>query len=469
MSNAQDSSNPLRSVLDTLKDRLTSKPRPRARLRGASGVLAGDDYPELRDLGERSGPPLPVPEPCAGRLERLLEEGNLRALEPEQVRGVVGEILQGGLLEAFGQVMDQIRAALQSPGADDRRWGLGVVEAVLGQEEPGLLPYGTLPLLFDCMGHALAREEDAGLRNDALPIVASLLGMGAIQEDVPTVHARLAWLSRTAAGDGLAARILASRNLVLPMLTLYFRQGHQVLESRVLPFMRSLGEPGARTLVALLEEEGSRQHRNRILELLKRLGPLSLPALEEGLDEGSWQLVRNALNLVGELEEPQAFEHVAPCLAHGDARVVHAAVRALWKTGGARAEPYLLDLLAQEDGEYLPDVLEGLGHVGTAAAVPALERLAGSGDESRRIQALETLAKVKRPEAIPFLEAQLQRRGKIFRAAASMPIRLAAARALAAIGTKDACQVLAETLHDEPPGPDREALRAQMEGLAPWG
>ncbi|HWQ08451.1 MAG TPA: hypothetical protein VN436_05065, partial [Holophaga sp.] len=159
MSNSKDSSNPLRSVLDTLKDHITSKPRPLARLRGDSGVLSGDDYPVLRDLGERSGPP------CVAPLESLLEAGDFRALEPAQVRGAVAGILQGGLLEAFGQVMDQIRAALQSPGADDRRWGLGAVEAVLSLEDPGLLPYGTLPLLFDCVGHALAREEDARLRN----------------------------------------------------------------------------------------------------------------------------------------------------------------------------------------------------------------------------------------------------------------------------------------------------------------
>ena len=309
------------------------------------------------------------------------------------------------------------------------------------------------------------------LRDSALDSTAMLLGIEAIQGDLESVHVHLDWMERTAKGRGAeyAARIKASRHLALPPLALLFKEGHAVLESRVLPFFRFTGESGARVLMMLLEEEQNRQHRSRILELLKLLGPLSVPALKEGLVAGSWQLVRNALNLVGDLEEAQAFEYVVPCLDHGDSRVVHAAIRALWKTGGVRAESYLLELLPRASHEIQPEILKALSQIGTAAAIPAIGALTKDAGEGLRVNALDTLGQLKHPEAIPILEAQLRREGWIFKTAAPMSVRLAAARALLSIGTQEARRILDQVVKAEPKGPGQEALQKAATNLDAWG
>ena len=262
---------------------------------------------------------------------------------------------------------------------------------------------------------------------------------------------------------------MASRQLALPILGLLFQEGHAVLESQVLPFFRFVGEPGARTLMTLLDEEQNRQHRNRILELLKLLGALSIPALKEGLVSGSWQQVRNALNLVGDLGEAQAFEYVVPCLDHADPRVVHAAIRALWKTGGVRAERYLLELLPGAKAETQSEILQGLGQIGSASAVPAIGRLAQAGGDVLRIQALDTLGQLKRPEAVPILEGLAQAEG------ADLQDRRTHAHPAGGGpgpgGHRDpGCpRILDQVLQEEPKGADQESLRKTTLGLNAWG
>jgi HEAT repeat protein len=332
------------------------------------------------------------------------------------------------------------------------------------------VPYGTLPLLLDCVGRLLVKEERVELRDAAIDLTAQLLGIEAAHGELESVHAHLAWLERTARARGTeyAGRVLASRSLVLRPLDAYFREGQRVLKDRVLPFFQFVGEPGVRTLTQVLDEEQSRQHRNRILELIKLLGPLSFPALKEGLVSGSWHLVRNSLNLVGELEESQAFEYIVPCLEHPDARVVRSAIRALWKTGGARAERYLLELLPKADAEIQAEVLHGLTLIGTAQSVPAIGILAAQGPEGLRLQALETLGRLKLAEALPILEAQIQRKGRIFKTAEPMPIRLAAAKALLSIGTQEARRILDQVVKDEPKPSDQEAFRKIASGISTW-
>jgi hypothetical protein len=474
MPSPQDPYNPFRSVLNSLKNRIAPEKELKRKWRDEPGELTADDYPVLSLLEEKKKP-VPQTEPAGEspdvRLKKLVQEGHLRKLDAEQLGQILREMLDGGFLEAFVQAIEHIHRALESPAPDDRRWALESVRALISLEDQSLIPYGTLPLLLDCVGRLLVKEERVELRDSALESTATLLGIEAVHGDLENVHAHLAWLERTARGRGVeyAARITASRQLAIPPLQLLFKDGHVVLESRVLPIFRFIGEPGARTLMMLLDEEQNRQHRNRIIELLKLMSPLSIPALKEGLVAGSWQLVRNALNLVGDLEEAQAFEYVVPCLEHPDHRVVHSAIRALWKTGGARAESYLLELLPQSKAEIQAEILQGLGQIGTAAVVPAIGSLAAQAKEDLRIKALDTLAQLKHPEAIPCIEAQLKRKGRIFKTSEPMPVRLAAARALVAIGTQEARRVLDQVLKDEPKGPDQEALRKASAILNAWG
>lgn len=473
MPSPQDPSNPLRTVLTSLKSSMGSGKEVKQKWKEETGELTAEDYPALSLLKPKvkaAASEIPERESHDARLKRIVQEGELRKLEGGAIGQIFLELLKGGFPDTFIEAIDQLHKALDSQAPDDRRWALESVRALITLEDLSLIPYGTLPLLLDCVGRALVKEERVELRDAALEATAMLLGIEAVHGELESVHAHLAWLERTARARGAeyAARIMASRQLALPILGLLFQEGHAVLESQVLPFFRFVGEPGARTLMTLLDEEQNRQHRNRILELLKLLGALSIPALKEGLVSGSWQQVRNALNLVGDLGEAQAFEYVVPCLDHVDPRVVHAAIRALWKTGGVRAERYLLELLPGAKAETQSEILQGLGQIGSASAVPALGRVAQTGGDVLRILALDTLGQLKRPEAVPILEGLLKRKGRIFKTAEPMPIRLAAARALVAIGTQDARRILDQVLQEEPKGADQESLRKTTLGLSAW-
>jgi HEAT repeat protein len=428
-------------------------------------VLSGDNYPELRLRSEWTAAVQVVESKETAspetQFENLIKEGQLRNLDGARLAQIYKELLSNGFQALFILVVDQVRIALDSSAPDDRRWALESVGALTSLEDLNLIPYGTLPLLLDCVGRLLVKEERVELRDSALEITALLLGIEAAQGELESAQAHLAWLQRATRTRGAeyTGRILASRKLVQPILQLFFREGRAVLESRVMPFLTFNGEIGARTLVQLLDEENDRQHRNRILELLKRLGPLSIHALQEGLVAGSWHLVRNALNVVGDLEEPLAFEYVVPCLEHSDDRVVHAAIRALWKTGGAQAERYLLERLPHVAGETRTLVLDGLGRIGTAASLPVLATLAASGEDGPRVAACHTLGLLKQADALPTLIALLKRRGRIFKTAEPMAVRLAAAQALASIGSLEARRLLDEAISEEPKGRDREALQ----------
>ncbi len=436
--------------------------------------LSAEDYPELNVKRPRTEAQAPATAAEASSQEELLAElvgsGRLRGFGSAEMAPFFRELLAAGFLDLFIRSVEQVRAGLESAAPDDRRWALEAVKALIDQEDLSLVPYGTLPLLLDCVGRLLVKEERVELRDAAIEVTAQLLGIEGAQGELESVHAHLAWLERTARARGVeySARILASRALVQRSLTAYFREGQKILKDRLLPFLQFVGEPGARSLVQLLDEEQNRQHRNRILELLKLLGPLSLPALKEGLVAGSWHLVRNALNLVGEIEEAQAFEYIVPCLDHADTRVVRAAIRALWKTGRTRAERYLLELLPRADAEVQGEILQGLLQAGTAKSVPAIGALAAAGPEDLRVQALETLGQLKFAESLPVLEGQIQRKGRIFKKAEPMPVRLAAARALMSIGTQEARRILDQVVKDEPKGTDQEAFRRIAASASGW-
>jgi HEAT repeat protein len=453
MSNPQDPSNPILTVLNTLKSRMAPEKEIRHKWKDDPGELTAEHYPALSlPVGKHKAGPRAASEEESpeARLQSLVRGGQLRKLEGSQIGPVFQEMLNGGFLECFVLAIDQMHAALESSAPDDRRWGLDSVRALLAMKDLDLVPYGTLPLLLDCLGHVLVKEERVELLDSALASTATLLGIEAAKGEMESVHAHLAWLERAVRGRGAdyLTRIMTSRELITPSLERLFQDGHAIMESRILPFFRFVGEAGARTLMVLLDEEQNRQHRHRILELLKLLGPLSIPALQEGLVAGSWRQVRNALNLVGELEETQAFEYVVPCLDHADARVVHPAIRALWKTGGSRAERYLLDLLPRSNAETQTEILQGLGRIGTSAAISAIGKLVAGANEDLRIKAMDALGKLKHPEAIPILEIPLKRKGWIFKTSELLPVRLAAARALMSIGTQEALRKAGASLND---------------------
>jgi len=424
-------------------------------------VLSADHYPALKVLKqtEAAPPPLapaPVQVPSAVRLERMLRNGSFRSLDREGMARVLREMLEGDGRRSLPVALGQLRTALVSRAPADQRWAMTGVGALVALRDRA---QGLLPQLRDALGQALCRAEQPLAMEEGLDLLAQLLGHEAAEGHLGGVRDYLVRLERGAGEHGTrcAQRLRASRAIIRPVLELGLGDDPTMLEVRVLPFFRFLGEPAAWTLTGFLAEEENRRRRARIVELLKGLGALSVPALKAGL-KGPWHLVRNALNLLGDLGEPEAFEYVVPCLEHRDRRVLRAAVRALLLTGRGKAERYLLEALPAANPERQLELLPALGQLRSAKAVPLLGPLVAAGPEPNRIEAIRTLGRIGHASGVPILEAVHARKGRIFRSAEPLPVRLASAEVLAGLALPEARSALERVLGKEPKGPGRDAL-----------
>ncbi len=431
-------------------------------------VISGDAYPELRVRkapAQAQAPVSPeVPPPVTEDPGQIVLEGRLQTLDPEACQGLLNGFLERGHLATFTQGIEQVVAALGAPESATRRWALEVVQRMAGQEDQDLMPQGTLALLLGAVGRCLLTEPEGETRNLAVDNAALILGTLGASGDLEGARTYLARVIHDAGPQGpdLRRQILSSKLLPLSPLRLFFREGRGVLETRVLPFFRFAGADGGRGLVRQLEEEENRQRRGRILEILKALAPQSLEPVKESLQAEAWYLVRNALNLLGELGDPESFEAISRFLEHPDLRVRRAAIRAFWKTGGLRAESYLVDLLPRSASEIQEEILVGLGQIKGKGSVLPIARLAVESTELR-VRAIEALALLGQRQAVPTLAPFLERKGRILKTAEPAEVRLAAAKALKAIGSPEALRVLAEAVQAAPRNGDQEALRQVLE------
>jgi len=432
----------------------------------SGGVISGDAYPELKV--RKTGPQLSVESapqpPVDDNPGRLVLEEWLRELTPEACQHLLGSFLQRGHVATFTQGIEQVMAGLAAPEAETRRWALETLQLVAAQEDQSLVPHGTLALMLGNVGRCLLAEPDGEIRDLAVDCVALMLGTLGVSGDLEGARTHLARVVHDAGAQGPALRrqILSSKLLPLSPLRLFFREGRAALENRVLPFFRLAGADGGRGLIRQLEEEENRQRRSRILEILKALAPQSLEPVKESLQAEAWYLVRNALNLLGELADPESFEAISRFLEHPDLRIRRAAVRAFWKTGGTRAESYLLDLLPRSVQELQEEILVGLAQIqGKASAFPIAQLAVQSAE--LRVEASDVLTQLAEAETVPILATFLERKGRILKTAEPAPVRLAAARALKAIGTPEAMEALALAVQAAPRNGDQEALRQVLE------
>jgi HEAT repeat protein len=135
------------------------------------------------------------------------------------------------------------------------------------------------------------------------------------------------------------------------------------------------------------------------------------------------------------------------------------AVRALWKQGGPVVEPHLLAHMKDTDAETMQELLFALGQLGSEGCLPQVSALAQDKRvlERLRILALETLGHIASPKAMPVILECMRRKG-FFNAGESSAIRMAAAKALAALGTPEAEEALQKAADAEPQSEEREIL-----------
>jgi len=255
-------------------------------------------------------------------------------------------------------------------------------------------------------------------------------------------------LARELATPGVTSRLVAR---------LGQEKDREVRRELIVLFSR-LGEPMARALVDALVEEADRTSRRTYLEALMGLGPEGVSAVNRMLNDPRWFVVRNGLTILGELDDEASAERVAPVLSHGDPRVRREAVATLARLGGEQADRIVEQRLSDPSPEVRSAAASGVGARRIGRALEALQGMLITERESFVLEAvMGALGALGDPSSIPALGKKAS--GSLL----SRPpreIRIAAYRALHAIGTPPARSIVEAARKDRDP-----EVREALEGI----
>jgi HEAT repeat protein len=287
------------------------------------------------------------------------------------------------------------------------------------------------------------REEGERLREERktdtlTALVEALAGErarrgGEVDADVRTLLARLTT-------PGVASHLVA-------------RLGEARVEEErqyLIRLVSYLGEEMAVALADSLVEARDRYHRRNYMDALVQMGPHGLAQAERMVEDPRWFVVRNGVALLGEMGGEDAVSHVTSALANSDARVRQEAVRALGKLGGEDAGFLLLGMLDDQDPRVRATAARSVGVLRVEKALkPLIRMLEEDPDEDVKIGCIQAMGQIGDPGAVPVIEKRAL--GGLF-SRPSREMRMAAYRALAAIGTPHARKLLEKASADSDPG-----------------
>ncbi|HJQ37801.1 MAG TPA: HEAT repeat domain-containing protein [Thermoanaerobaculia bacterium] len=336
------------------------------------------------------------------------------------------------LLEVYVRGLEQEAVAARQAVIDT----LGQVAAMI--ETPGTSPQID-QLLTRAILNRFVKENDPRLQIAVAEAVASLCvalmqtgradvalqAMGRLEAAVsvsdPNANVRESYKSLGQAfGDPRRAA---------QMIAQIYGSDPEMLAKGVVPLVAQFGEALMPALMEALANEDDRNRRGRLVRALKAIGTPAHPFLLGALQSPQWFVVRNALTILGEIGEREHCGAIGRSLQHQDPRVRRTAARALGKIGGADCEAMLVAAIGDRDDETQNEVLVCLGSMKAQSAIPALADI-------------------------------LRRRGLFARE--PLPIRVAAGRALAAIGTTESLSVLRNAIAAENDRSARAALQALL-------
>jgi hypothetical protein len=409
------------------------------------------------------------------KLVKVLEEGHLFELSLEERLALLRELLEVRRYDEFLRVQEVLIETLSTDRSDLRLMGIQTLNGVARwAHDPGLPPGGEGPLAEALRAH-FAWEPEPPIHRWTTEALESMLvalihrwELGPVMSDLHELEGLCAFLDEQHPWRNEAlARLRTSLHrpqLLDEAINHALSLKREEMLQEVQPYFEFIGDPMARQLVGRLGEEKDRARRGRLVEALRGLGPTALPTLIEALSSPTWYLVRNALTLLADLGEADCVPAILTHLRHPEPRVRRTAVRALWKLGGPVAEPHLLAQMKDTDVETIQEILFALGQLRSEAGVPQVVELAQDKRvlERIRIQALDTLGLIASPKALPVLLECLRRKG-FFGGGETQPIRLAAAKALAALGTPEARAALQRAVQAEPKGEDRESMNRLLD------
>jgi len=220
---------------------------------------------------------------------------------------------------------------------------------------------------------------------------------------------------------------------------------------------RLLGRSMATALGRALARNPARGTRRACVDALIAIGEGASSIAARLADDGRWFVARNGVLVLGEVGGSRAIERVTPALGHAHPRVRREAVHALGKLGGETAAQLVYGMIDDPDPEVRLAAALAAGTMRVERALkPLLNLLDREDDPDVVIAVLTALGQLGDAGAVATIE---RRAVRSLLSRPPTPVRVAAYRALHAIGSPRARVLLARAADDGDPVVGREVRR----------
>lgn len=414
------------------------------------------------------------------KLRMSLMDRGVFELDAHQVAILLRQLLRGKRDEGLKDLLQQLEGGFASPEVRRRRHAAEIV-ADLAEclETPGLGAEAE-QRLHQALHEHLVHENDPQAAQWSCQSLEAILGHWLRSARFEAVYREMLALGELALAraDVPDWKAQAIRDLLFRVASptnmsalLELLQHPAQMSSRELhALLALLGRPAAQVLVNALEGEPQPDRRGRLQDALRAIGRNAVPPLRESLGSPQPAQVVAALELLRDIGHASALPDVSLALEHRDPAVQRAAVRAVAALAAPESAALLLaELLPKASPALQLEILALLGDLRVAASVAGvndlLQSARGTSEDVQRLRlrAVEVLGLIGAETAIPAL-ADLFRKKGLIGGRESTAMRLAAARSLAAINTREARETIALAMDSEPHEDVRAVLRQILVG-----
>lgn len=242
-----------------------------------------------------------------------------------------------------------------------------------------------------------------------------------------------ATLDRTVTSPGLAALV---NRLSEPGVTAPERDG----------IVQALGAVGARAVAVVAEAfaAASPEHRDLLLAIVRIAGEAAVGPLVARLDgEAKGEYARGLALMLAAAQSPSTATSLTALARHAEPGVRAAAVSGLSRLGVPEAERTVVSALRDGDASVRIAAARGVSWFGDPSVVPILLAHLDNEEDNEVVRSLAgALGELRDPRAVHTLAQLAQAVSGVFQRRPA-PVRAAAVRALAAIGTGEAMSIVA--------------------------
>lgn len=210
--------------------------------------------------------------------------------------------------------------------------------------------------------------------------------------------------------------------------------------------VQALGAVGSRAAVQVAEAFAAAgpEHRELLLAIVRIAGDAAVDPVVARLDgDVRGEHARGLALMLGAAQSPRAAGPLATLAKHAEPGVRAAAVTGLARLGVADAERVVVGALRDRDAAVRIAAARGISWFGDPSVVPILLAHLSNEEDDEVVRSLAgALGELRDPRAVHHLADLARAVSGVFQRRPA-PVRAAAVRALAAIGTSDAMHIVA--------------------------